>query len=296
MTDTDSSDSPTPSTSSTVARWEFARRIKVRRTELGLSIDDVAKHLGFTRNFFSAVENERSMLAADKLDPLFELLQLGEPDRGELTALLAAARNRSWWEKEAEFLDEAGARYIGLEQGASSIRTFESLVWPGLLQLPEYAAAVFATDPRRSRVSIDDHIAFRGRRQQAILDRAVPVVALISEAVVLQHWGTERMHQDQLRHALELTDKHDVEIRILPLGSAPGLLAGCSTLVRLSFDSPHLPDLMYEEAIRAFGILEEGDPRFDPFRLVWEDGMSRTLTAEQSVRYVQTRVDMGTSA
>jgi hypothetical protein len=279
------------STSPTVARWEFARRIKKRRNELDIRIDVVAGHLEFSRNFFSAVENERSMLAVEKLDPLFDLLQLDDQDRVELAALNKAARQRGWWETDTGLPgDEHGLRYVGLEQGASSIRAFESLQWPGLLQMADYARAIFSTDPRRSRVAVDDGVALRQRRQRSLFERGVPVVALVSEAVVAQRWGSEELHQAQIEHVLSLIQTSKVEVRIIPFGTPPGQIAACSTLAFLSFDSPHLPDISYEEAMRGLSIHEDGDPDHEPLQLAWEDGVSRSLSSEQSAGYLAARL------
>ncbi|MDH3193665.1 MAG: Scr1 family TA system antitoxin-like transcriptional regulator, partial [Acidimicrobiia bacterium] len=215
-------DSASPSsTSPTVARWEFARRIKVRRDDLDLRIDAVAKHLGFSRNFYSAVENERSMLAVDKLEPLFDLLEFEDQDRDELRELNEAARRRS--ELGGLAGDEAGERFIGLEQGASRIRTFESFVWPGLFQLPEYAAAVFGADPRRARAAIDDYVSLRIRRQEKVFGKGTPVQAVVSEAVVMQQWGSRDLQHEQLRHILSLLEHGEVELRVLRFDTVPGM-------------------------------------------------------------------------
>ena len=82
--------------SPTVARWELALRIKARREELGLTVQAIADHLGFSRNYWSAIENERSVLADDKFDALMKLLELddetiqgaGQPSPRESTASL----------------------------------------------------------------------------------------------------------------------------------------------------------------------------------------------------------------
>ncbi len=276
------------STSATVARWEFARRIKVRRLELDLKVEPVAQHLGFSRNFFSAVENERSMLAPEKLELLCDLLEFSDQDRKELADLNAAGRKRDWWESESTELidDEAGIRYIGLEQGASSIQTFESLAWPGLFHSREYAAAVFSVDPRRPRASIETEVGRRIRRQDAVFDRAVPIVALISEAVVMQRWSNEQVHHEQLKHIVRLTESHNIEIRIIPFATTAGIIFTQSTLVMLQFDSQHLPGISYEEAFRGLRILEDGAPEFEPIRLAWNDGISRSLSHAQSMKFI----------
>ena len=284
-----SSSSPSPS-SSTVARWEFARRLRVRRQELELGIDVVAKHLGFSRNFFSAVENERSMLAADKLNPLYDLLEFDASDRDELTALNQAARNRNWWESRSvtDLVGEAGSRFLGLEQGASSIRTYDSLVIPGLLQLPDYLLTVMKSDPFVSQIELEGAIKLRQRRQNSLQDSGIPITALVSEAAFRQRWGNPDLHRRQLEHVVESAGPgENFELRILTFDDAPGVLAGSSTLAFLTFESEHLSDICYQEAIRDVGILEEGNPQFQRLRIVYEDVLSRARSHDESLEMIQ---------
>lgn len=276
-------------TSSTVARWELAHRIKVRRHELGISVDRIAKHLGFTRNFFSAVENERSMLATDKLEVLLVMLEFGDDERAELTALDEAARNRGWWESKEivdQFGDE-GSRLFGLEQGATRIRSFDAHIVSGLLQTPAYTRATFSNDPRHSPVAIKRLVETRQRRQSDIRHRGTPVTAVLGEAALRQRWTDDDEQNQQLEHLLALieTDQHD--IRVLTFLSAPGVLVAASTLEFLEFGSSHLPTVAYQEAVRELGFLEDGSEQFEQLRLAWDDGLNRALDQNASIDFIK---------
>ena len=69
-------------TSPVVAQFEFAARVRKRREELGLPAAAAGKHLGFTRNFYGAVENHRGLFATAKLPLLIKVLQFDDTDRG----------------------------------------------------------------------------------------------------------------------------------------------------------------------------------------------------------------------
>ncbi len=279
-------------TSSTVARWELAHRIKVRRHELGIGVDQIAKHLGFTRNFFSAVENERSMLATDKLEVLLVMLEFDDDERAELMALDAAARDRGWWEAKevTDLFGDAGARYMGLEQGARRISTYDSLVIPGLLQLPEYTKAVLESDPYISQLRLTDFLKHRARRVKEISSR-VSVVALVSEACLHQRWGPNDLHQRQLSHVLQCTRTFaDLTVRVLTFDSSPGVLVSSSTLSLVSFSSPHLPDVCYQEAVRDLETLSSDTPEYQRLSIAYQRALDLSRSHEESLSLIRSSI------
>src|SRR5260370_7756863 len=58
------------------------------------------------------------------------------------------ARQPGWWHSFRDVLPNPYEVYIGLEAGAASIRNFEPIVVPGLLQTKEYARQTFRNAPR----------------------------------------------------------------------------------------------------------------------------------------------------
>ena len=94
-----------------VARWELSRRLATRRKELGIDVKTITDALDFTRNYWSAVENDRTLIAEEKLRALFDLLQFDEQDQQELLRLREESRARGWWD-EYPWLDDAAKRHI----------------------------------------------------------------------------------------------------------------------------------------------------------------------------------------
>lgn len=275
---------------STVARWELALRIKARRKELGITADEVVKHLGFSRNFFSAVENERAMLAEDKLEILMELLRFDNVERSEFRELNRVGRDKGWWEEREleEVFGEHGVRFFGLEQGAGAIRLFDSSTVPGLLQTPDYYRALLKNDPLISRAMTASLIEIRERRQQEILgNNDVKLQAIIGEAALRQVWKDIDLRNLQLHHLASVSEANvNVDLRVLPLDSPPGSVITAGTMELMEFPSPSLPAVVYQEALRSFPILTEEDPQFQRLKFAWEDSFDLALSQEASIRKI----------
>src|SRR5882757_2906322 len=129
-----------------VASWELVLRLRERRDQVGIEVRNITQALGFSRNYWSAVENERKILSEESLTKVLELLEFDEEERRELLELRGVAKKRGWWTQYSGLLDRELQRLYGLEAGAQSVRTYESLLIPGLLQVPDYARAIMIPD------------------------------------------------------------------------------------------------------------------------------------------------------
>src|SRR3954447_3360211 len=76
-----------------VASWELALRLKQQREQLGIEVKTITQALGFTRNYWSAVENERKILSQEALARVVDLFEFDDEEKAELLALRTAARS-----------------------------------------------------------------------------------------------------------------------------------------------------------------------------------------------------------
>lgn len=245
--------------SPTVARWEFALRLRRRRKELGLKVKTISERLGFSRNYWSLVENERAILTEVKLEALADLLKFDDGEVQELLELRKTAGQRGWWESHSHLFDEEQLRFFGLEHGARSVRGYEALLIMGLLQTEEYARAVIEAHPAVSRVSVTERVQVRLRRQQRLMGtEPLRLTAVMSEAALMQQIGGVQILRRQLLHILDTAEGFPelVEIRVLPFTANPGGMIGASTLHLLDFDSPRLPALAWQESSTTIGVIE----------------------------------------
>src|SRR5437879_3228967 len=107
-----------------------------------------------------------------------------EPDRGAVVNPFLANRKRGWWDAVGrETLVDDAVVYVELESEAVTLRTFKTDLIDGLLQTPEYAAAVIrANQSRVSETLVQQRVEARTQRQARLRGaNALQVEAIITE-------------------------------------------------------------------------------------------------------------------
>jgi hypothetical protein len=178
------------------------------------------------------------------------LMLYGVTDPEERDAVLALVReaNRSgWWREFDDVMPGYFQNYVGLEEAATQLRTYETHFVPGLLQTPEYARAVIeAAGLSLSPRDLERAVNLRIKRQ-SVLTRPEPlrVWAVVDEGALRRHVGDEEIHRAQLERLLKLTEMPHLALQVLPLRS--GLNAGGGAFSILRFSDADLPDVVYVE-------------------------------------------------
>src|SRR5262245_37983713 len=113
-----------------VAGWELVLRLRERREQVGVEVKHITQALGFSRNYWSAVENERKILSEDQLKKLLKLLEFGADESKDMLSLREIAKDRGWWSTYSGLFDSELQRMFGLEHGAHSLRAYENLLIP----------------------------------------------------------------------------------------------------------------------------------------------------------------------
>ena len=266
-----------------VARWELSRRLAGRRKELGLDVRAITDALGFTRNYWSAVENDRTVLAVDKLKQACEVLQLSDTDRQELLQLREDSRGKGWWD-EYPWLSDAFKRFYGMESGASRLRVYDGHIISGILQIEDYTRAIIDSDPGTSPVEVDRLVAIRQRRQRELFDRSnAEVIVLLSEAALRQQVAGPTVQAAQLRRVLRLREDvgERLTIRLLPFEVYPGAIITSMTVSFLEYaDNPRLPTIAWQEGVQLLGGVDDTHDEFQHLELVWQVALSRSLDQE----------------
>ncbi|MEU5958835.1 helix-turn-helix transcriptional regulator [Streptomyces sp. NPDC047525] len=107
--------------------------------------------------------------------------------------------------------------YVELEKAAAIIRSFETMVIPGLLQTRPYAHAILAA----GRSNDVDGLLDARLERQAILERDTPpeLWVIMDENAVRRRVGDGSVMRDQLQHLLDLAERPSVVIQIVPLSA-----------------------------------------------------------------------------
>lgn len=278
--------------SPTVARWELVLRLRELREQRGFDSATFAKRVGFTPANWSHVEKGRRVLTVDTIEPVLDLLDVGGEERAELLELLTESKDRGWWAKSSALIGPELQRYYGMEFGAESIRSYDSLVVPGLLQTEEYARALISADVMIRPVQVEQLVAVRMRRQQRLRDTdRLELTAVIGEATLLQQIGGPKVLRGQMEHLANILHELDsVTVRVIPFTATSGAILGGSSFHLLDFASESLPTFVWAESSVFGGAVDDPDQIRDlgfAFVRALDQSLSRAESLELIQRYSQ---------
>ena len=177
--------------------------------------------------------------------------------------------------------------YLGLEQGASKIMSYDAMTVKGILQCRPYAEALLrGHDPGLSDSQVTVRLDLRMRRSLA-LDRADPrleLIAVIDESVLRREIGGPAVLAGQLDYLVSATDRPNVSIRVLPysVGVHPALHG---TFTLLDFPIERDPGVVYLED-RIGGRYRDDIPDIDEYRSVADRLLELALSDKRSVALI----------
>lgn len=183
-----------------------------------------------------------------------DLLTLyGVNDETERTALLGLVRRANepgWWQRYSDVLPSWFQAYVGLEEAAMRIRTYEVQFVPGLLQTEDYARAVISVGgwglPDQE---IERRVSLRMERQKVLAQSETPRLwAVVDEAALRRPIGGSEVMRAQLEHLIDLTKEPNIVLQVMPFRSG-GHSAEGGAFTILRFDDPELPDVVYVEQL-----------------------------------------------
>jgi transcriptional regulator with XRE-family HTH domain len=224
--------------SPTVWRRWLAAELQRLRAEAGLEQKQVAKALRCTVTKVSYFENAQRPVVPRDLDEV--LLPLyGVPEDRWPAYLDAARRSRQkgWWEAyDEDVLPEWFSRFVGLEQGASRLRSYDPQTVSGLLQTPEYAAEVIRSgSPGFGEEQISQRVELRTRRQAALTrsDDPLQLWVVLDEATLRRVVGGPAAMRSQIEHVVAAArDLPNVTVQVMPFerGAHAGMAGGFTIL------------------------------------------------------------------
>jgi transcriptional regulator with XRE-family HTH domain len=232
-------------------------RLRRLREASQISPEDAAYVIRASHSKISRLETGRvSFKDRDIVDLLTLYGVTDEAQREEIRGLASRANRPGWWHDYSDMLADWFEDYLGLEEAAAQIRTYEAQFVPGLLQTEDYASAVMLLEYSNPK-EISRRVSLRMARQ-AILSSAEPTSlwAVLDEAVLRRPIGGVRAMRAQLKHLIEMAQQPNVTIQIMPFTSGGHAAAGGSFSV-LHFAEDDLPDLVYLEQLASAQYLDK---------------------------------------
>ncbi|MGW6862493.1 Scr1 family TA system antitoxin-like transcriptional regulator [Streptomyces xanthophaeus] len=217
----------------TVRRRRLGAELRRLRLARGLTSTQVAEHLLISQPKISHLENGRRTIKPRDVRDLCALYGVTDPHAVDsLMRMATDADRQGWWVACGEI---PYAVYIGLETAAASIRSYEPLVIPGLLQTPAYAAAVITeTIPLATAEQIAVRHDVRLRRQFRAHHpaRRLRLWVVLDESALRRMVGSPQIMREQLEFLNRLGAQPHITVQVLPhtAGAHAGLSGQFSIL------------------------------------------------------------------
>jgi Domain of unknown function (DUF5753)/Helix-turn-helix domain len=255
------------------------REVKRLRESSGMSPDEAARRLDFSKSKLYRIENGKSRIDADDLEDMLDLYDVRSPERDALVMLGRDSRRRGWW---TTYKDVFTGSYVGLEYEAARIQVASHIV-PGLFQTPEYARAVISeTRPALDPEEVGRRVAARVARQRAVLERdsAPDIHVVLDEAALHRRVGGAEVMLQQLADLGKVSEQPGITVQVVPFAAgASAVLEG--DFVILAFPDPEDPPVAYAEGL--FGDLYlESKEELDRYSLAWTHLLDKALSPADS--------------
>ncbi|TDC68359.1 XRE family transcriptional regulator [Actinomadura sp. GC306] len=219
----------------TMRSRKLGAMLRELRESRDLNLQKAARLLNRTPSSLSKLETGKRGIRRPALEHMLDRYEL--TDSAKRQALYSLARDsgkKGWWLRHEGKLAPSTMDYISLEAEATSVRTFELHLVPGLLQSKPYARAVIESSISIGEPhDVDGLTEVRMRRQQVLFkEDPLSLWAIVCEAALHQRQGGADVMEGQLRRLMQLSAMPNVTLQVLPYsaGSHPGHNGSFTTL------------------------------------------------------------------
>jgi transcriptional regulator with XRE-family HTH domain len=270
----------------TVLRILLGTQLRRLRESRNITAQEAARAIRGSESKISRIELGRNAVRELDIADLLNLYGITDSaEREQLLTLASQANQPGWWHRYQDVLPVWFQSYLGLEESAKCIRSFDPQFVPGLLQTEDYAAAVLRLG-QYSREETDRLVFLRTERQRRFASGGLRLWAIIDEVALRRPVSCPGMMRQQLDYLLDISDRPGLTIQISPFHTGAWYAAPGSFSI-LQFAADDLPDIVYLEQLTSAMYL---DKQADVDRYI--EAMDRirasACTPEQSTKLIHT--------
>ncbi|GAB4584655.1 helix-turn-helix domain-containing protein [Nocardia sp. IFM 10818] len=228
---------------STLASRALGRLLAQHRKRVGLTRYAAGQIVDTSQQTMGRIEDGlKAKVSQLWINAWADAYQVSDDDRRLMLDLAhdMAVAEKNWWRAYADGLRSGFDHYMGLEGAARKLTTWKLAIVPGMLQTPEYRRAIaWFESPNLPHDQVENRVEVAMRRRARLDDETFTLEVLISEMVLLDQIGGPGVMTEQLRHLVDVSQRSNVSVRVVPLNASghPGSLVG--SFVLLEF--PKLP-------------------------------------------------------
>jgi transcriptional regulator with XRE-family HTH domain len=278
----------------TVLRILLGTQLRRLRESRGISAQEAARAIRGSESKISRIELGRNAVREVDIADLLNLYGITDTaEREQLLTLASQANQQGWWHRYQDVLPGWFQSYIGLEESAESIRSFDTQFVPGLLQTEDYAQAVIQLGCY-PQAETDRLVYLRKERQRRFGSGGLRLWAIIDEVALRRPVGSIGLMRKQLEHLLDINVRPGLTLQVCPFLTGASYAAPGSFSI-LSFATDDLPDVVYVEQLTSAMYLDKRAD-VDRYTEAMDHIRATSYTPEQTKELIRTMlVDMETS-
>lgn len=274
---------------STIPRRQLGRALRELRDAAGITSGAVAREMEWDGSKVWRIESAQTSMRRRDVRDLCEYYGADERITEALVAVADQTKAQGWWHSYLDAIPKWFQLYVGLEAAANHIRMYDNEVVSGLLQTEDYMHVIMrADDPSLTEAEYAARVSVRLERQ-GLLTRQAPEPprfdCILNEGVLRRPAGGSETMAGQLAHLVDMGERDNVSIRVLPL--AAGLhrasIAGAFTILDfpVTRTGRQEPPVVYSEG--ATGALYLDKPKeVAVYRDIWQGIEGASLDEECS--------------
>lgn len=233
---------------STARRLVLGSQLRKLREKSGVSREAAGEAIRGSGSKISRMELGRVGFKERDITDLLNLYGVSSPAEHEsFLDMVRQSNEPGWWNHYSDLMPSWFQDFVGLEESASRIHTYEIQFVPGLLQTERYARAIAAGGrPEAPADAVDRRVHLRMQRQQLLDETHGPHLwAVVDESVLHRPIGGRQVLREQIEHLLEAARSPHISLQVLPFELGRSAAEGAFTILR--FAEPELPDIVYLE-------------------------------------------------
>jgi transcriptional regulator with XRE-family HTH domain len=281
-----------------VPRRRLGAELRALRDKVGLTIEEVAKGLECSVSKVSRLETGQGIPYRRDVRDLLDCYGItDQAHRDRLMRWVREGNRQGWWDDFSDVqASESGdpllrlpdklSRYVALEQDASEVRSFETIVLHGLLQTEDYARAILNTLATADQEVIDRLVEFRMRRQRRLYADEDPLIVhiVLDEAVLYRPIGGATVMRGQFSRLLTDLQRPNITLQVLPFSiGAHRSIAG--SFVVLAFADADDNNLVFIEG-HVGDLYIEKKQDVAVYEGLFDSLVGQCLTADQSAKLI----------
>lgn len=273
-----------------VSKWWIGVALQRIREASGRKRQEMADRLGKARAWPGHIEIGRNLPTAGDVEVL--LTWYG---RADLVSVfrdeLRIAKQRDWWHDHAEVVAEPERLRLGLEVAAEAVDSYAVSAVPEFLRVPGYASALFQDSRHVAEFQAERRLELMAERQKRLLDNTNTQIRIIlSEIALRQLVGDSEVMAAQIRYLMEVAQRPNVTLRVLPLSAStqPGADA--------AFTMFKLPEKFADDVasvvhLDSSDVYYQENTHLETYELTFSRLIDDAATVEESIELLKQMVE-----